>query len=62
MNSLIKDVTMLAVIGSVGLCAYKCMSADDKRKLSRDVKRTVEDMGDVKKDMSRMAGTIKDTF
>lgn len=62
MNKIIKDAVMLAVAGTAGFCAYKWMSPTDKQKISRDVKRTVEDMGDVRHDMSRMAGTIKDTF
>ncbi len=62
MNRIIKDAVMLAAAGTAGFCAYKWMSEADKQKISRDVKRTVEDMGDVRHDMSRMAGTIKDTF
>ena len=62
MNSFWKDAALIAAMGTVGFCAYKCMSPDDKRKLSRDAKRTMEDMCDVRHDMTRMAGTIKDTF
>ena len=62
MNRIIKDAVMLAAAGTAGFCAYKWMSPTDKQKISRHVKRTVEDMGDVRHDMSRMAGTIKDTF
>ena len=62
MNQLVKDAAMLAAAGAAGFCAYKWMSPSDKEKLSRDAKRTAEDMSDVKRDVSRMASTIKDTF
>ena len=62
MNKFGKDAAMLATAGAAGFCAYKWMSPSDKDKISRDMRRTVEDMGDVKTDVSRMASTIKDTF
>ncbi len=62
MNKVVKDAAMLAAAGAAGFCAYKWMSPSDKQKISRDVKRTAEDMGDVKRDVTRMASTIKDTF
>lgn len=62
MNRIIKDIAMLAAAGTAGYCAYKWMSPSDKQKIGRDVRRTVEDMSDVKNDVSRMANTIKDTF
>ena len=48
--------------GAPGFCAYKWMSPSDKQKISKDAKRTAEDMGDVKRDVARMANTIKETF
>ncbi|MGC2872989.1 hypothetical protein ACPW7J_07765 [Ihubacter sp. rT4E-8] len=62
MSKMIKDAALLAAAGTAGYCAYRWMSPTDKQKISRDVRRTVEDMGDVRHDVSRMAGTIKDTF
>ncbi|MCI5688159.1 hypothetical protein AALA24_04250 [Anaerovoracaceae bacterium 42-11] len=62
MNKFVKDAAMLAAAGAAGFCAYKWMSPSDKDKISRDMRRTMEDMGDVKTDVSRMASTIKDTF
>lgn len=62
MNKIVKDIAMIAAAGTAGFCAYKWMSPTDKQKISRDVRRTVEDMGDVKQDVTRMASTIKDTF
>lgn len=62
MNKFVKDAAMLAAAGAAGFCAYKWMSPSDKQKISKDVKRTAEDMGDVKRDVARMANTIKDTF
>ena len=62
MNKFVKDAARLAAAGAAGFCAYKWMSPSDKDKISRDMRRTVEDMGDVKTDVSRMASTIKDTF
>lgn len=62
MNKYVKDAVMLAAVGTAGYCAYKWMSPTDRQKITRDVKRTVEDMGDVRQDVSRMASTIKDTF
>ncbi len=62
MSKMIKDAALLAAAGTAGFCAYKWMSPSDKDKLSRDMRRTMDDMGDVKTDVSRMASTIKDTF
>lgn len=62
MTKLAKDMVMLAAAGTAGYCAYKWMSPTDKQNIRRDVRRTVEDMGDVKNDMGRMANTIRDTF
>ncbi len=62
MNNLVKDAAMLAAAGAAGYCAYKWLSPADKEKLGREARRTAEDMGDVKRDVSRMASTIKDTF
>ena len=62
MNKVVKDAAMLAAAGAAGFCAYKWMSPSDKQKISRDATRTAEDMGDVKRDVTRMASTIKDTF
>lgn len=62
MNRYVKDAAMLAAAGAAGFCAYKWMSPSDKQKLTRDAKRTAEDMSDVKRDVTRMASTIKDTF
>ncbi|MGN0659712.1 MAG: hypothetical protein ACI4LA_08895 [Emergencia sp.] len=59
---LVKDVAMIAAAGTAGYCAYRWMSPSDKQKISRDVRRTVEDMGDVRHDVGRMANTIRDTF
>ena len=62
MNKLVKDAAMLAAAGAAGFCAYKWMSPSDKQKISKDAKRAAEDMGDVKRDVARMANTIKETF
>ncbi len=62
MSKMIKDAALLAAAGTAGFCAYKWMSPSDKDRLSRDMRRTMDDMGDVKTDVSRMASTIKDTF
>lgn len=62
MTRLTKDAIMLAAASAAGYCAYKWMSPTDKQNIKRDVRRTVEDMGDVKNDMGRMANTIRDTF
>jgi len=62
MSKMIKDAALLAAAGTAGFCAYKWMSPGDKQRISRDVKRTAEDMSDVKRDVTRMASTIKDTF
>lgn len=62
MNRVVKDAVMLAVAGTAGFCAYKWMSPSAKQRISRDAKRTVQDMGDLKQDVSHMASTIKDTF
>ena len=62
MTRLTKDLVMLAAAGTAGYCAYKWMSPNDKQKITRDARRTVEDMSDVKNDVTRMASTIRDTF
>lgn len=62
MARIVKDATMLAVAGTAGYCAYKWMSPSDRHHITREVRRTAEDIGDVGHDVSRMAGTIKDTF
>ncbi len=62
MSKMIKDAALLAAAGTAGFCAYKWMSPSDKQKITRDMHRTVEDMGDVRHDVSRMASTIRDTF
>lgn len=62
MTRIAKDMAMLAAAGTAGYCAYRWMSPSDKHNIQRDVKRTVEDMNDVRHDVTRMAGTIKDTF
>ena len=62
MNKMVKDAALLAAAGAAGFCAYKWMSPTDREKITRDAKRTAEDMGDVKRDVTRMASTIKDTF
>ena len=62
MNKLVKDAAMLAAAGAAGFCAYKWMSPSYKQKISKDAKLTAEDMGDVKRDVARMANTIKETF
>ena len=58
MNRIIKDAVMLAAAGTAGFCAYKWMSPTDKQKISRDVKRTVEDMGDVRHDAKERESAI----
>lgn len=62
MTRIAKDTAMLAAVGTAGYCAYKWMSESDKNQISREAKRTVEDIGDVGHDVRKMAGTIKDTF
>jgi hypothetical protein len=62
MSKMMKDIAMIAAAGTASYCAYKWMSPSDKQKISRDVKRTVADMDDVRHDVTRMASTIKDTF
>ncbi|MEG0923657.1 MAG: hypothetical protein RR313_03785 [Anaerovoracaceae bacterium] len=62
MNKIMKDAVLIAVTGAAGYCAYQWMTPESKRQISRDVKRTAEDMSDVKKDMAHMATTIKNTF
>lgn len=62
MNKMIKDAIMVAAAGTAGYYAYKFMSPGAKRQISRDIKRTAEDMGNIKDDVSHMATTIKDTF
>lgn len=62
MTRIAKDVAMVAAAGTAGYCAYKWMSPADKHNIQRDVRRTVEDMGDVRQDVAHMADTIKDTF
>ncbi|MEE0691736.1 MAG: hypothetical protein U0M33_02355 [Lachnospiraceae bacterium] len=62
MNKMVKDAALLAAAGAAGFCAYKWMSPSDREKITRDAKRTAEDMSDVKRDVTRMASTIKDTF
>lgn len=62
MNKVIKDAAMMAAVGAAGFYAYKLMSPSDKEKLTRDAKRTAADMSDVKRDVTRMAGTIRETF
>ncbi len=62
MNQMIKDAALLAAIGAAGYCAYRSITPMEKNRISRDVKRTVGDLDDVRHDMTRMAGTIKDTF
>ena len=59
---MVKDAALLAAAGAAGFCAYKWMSPSDREKITRDAKRTAEDMSDVKRDVTRMASTIKDTF
>ena len=48
MSKMAKDALMLAAAGTAGYCAYKWMSPSDKKKITRDARRTMEDMGDVK--------------
>ena len=62
MNKYVKDAVMLAAVGTAGYCAFKWMSPTDRQKITREAKRTAEDIGDVREDMSRMASTIKNTF
>lgn len=62
MNKLVKDAAMLAAVGTAGFCAYKWMSPTSKQRITRDAKRTAEDMSDVGRDVAHMASTIKDTF
>jgi len=62
MTKLAKDMLMLAAAGTAGYCAYKWMSPTDKQRITRDARRTMEDMCDVRQDMGRMANTIRDTF
>ncbi len=62
MSKMAREALMLAAAGTAGYCAYKWMSPSDKQKITRDARRTMEDMNDVRNDMGRMANTIRDTF
>ena len=62
MNKIMKDAFMIAAIGTAGLLTYSMMSPSSKKEISKDARRTMDDMCDVKQDMAHMAGTIKDTF
>ncbi len=62
MSKMAKDVLMAAAAGAAGYCAYKWMSPTDKQKITREARRTMEDMTDVRDDVTRMASTIRDTF
>lgn len=61
-SMIIKDMAVLAAVGAISACAYKMMSPEDRNEISREVKKTADDICDVKKDVSEMAGTIKQSF
>lgn len=61
-SMIIKDVAVLAAVGAVSACAYKMMSPEERTEISREAKKTANDICDVKKDMTEMASTIKQSF
>lgn len=61
-SMVIKDLAVLAAVGAVSACAYKMMSPEERNQISREAKKTADDICDVRKDMTEMANTIKQSF
>lgn len=60
MNNVVKDSLMVVAAGAAGYFAYQMVSPAKKNKMTREMKRTVADLGDVKEDLGRVAMSIKD--
>lgn len=61
-SMIVKDMIAITAIGTAGLCVYRMISPEDKKQIVREAKRTANDMYDVKKDVTQMANTIKESF